>query len=83
MNPRYFKIGGMAAVVQSDTVDLTGYNDGVYVEAAGDVAIEFTDGTSHTFTLEAKDTIACSISKILSTGTTIADANIFTFKLDL
>lgn len=83
MNPRYFKIGGMAAVVQSDTVDLTGYSDGVYVEAAGDVAVEFTDGTSHTFTLAAKDTISCSIAKILSIGTTIADADIFTFKVDL
>jgi hypothetical protein len=84
MNAKYLNIKGFsAAITPNDNKDIDyKYSDGVYVESAGNVAVTFKDGSTHTFTgLVAKDTIQGEIARISSTGTTVTAGEVYTFAL--
>jgi len=77
-NVLYYMIKGTAAVTLSDSEDIDPqYSHGVLVKAAGNVAVEYEDGSQETYSGLAKfDTIKGIIKKVLATGTTVAASNL-------
>ena len=71
MNPMYEIPTGMTAVTPSDTEEIDkGYN-GIWLEDAGDLAVQFKDGSTHVYGGLLKHTqLWGQYNKIFSTGTT-------------
>jgi hypothetical protein len=68
---------GIKAVTAADGTDLPdGVARGIHLNAGGNVAVRTIQGDTPTLTLAA-GRHSMFIDRILSTGTTVADANIF------
>lgn len=62
---------GAVAVTPNDGADLAKMTEGLYIGAAGNVAVTMQDGTSVTFTgLAAGVAHRLSVKRVLATGTT-------------
>jgi hypothetical protein len=81
MNPIYFLPKGRAAVVLDATIT-DGKNHVIVVKAAGDVNVEYEDGSSEVWTVTtAPGKIYGRIAKVLSTSTTVSAANLSRFSV--
>lgn len=64
----------------SDTADI--FSDGgttraIRVQGAGDIALKYQDGTTHTFPVSDGEWIAVAVKRILATGTTVTRVDVF------
>jgi hypothetical protein len=67
---------GAAAVVQSDSVNIT-TTKAIWVGAAGTLKVTMLNGTAVTFTgINAGTLMPLQVTRIWDTGTSIADANL-------
>lgn len=73
-NPLYEIPVGMLAVTPSDTENLPGGYTGIWLEGAGDVSVQFKDGSIHIYGgLLKHSEIWGSFTKIFATNTTATD----------
>ena len=74
MNPLYDIPTGMKSVTPSDTDDIDGAYNGIWLEDGGDVAVQFKDGSTHIYGGLLKH---CELwghfKKIFATGTTATE----------
>jgi len=83
INPRDFSASGQqapasyaAAITPTDTADdnLPTFTRSIYIGGAGDLAVEFNDGTTFTFkNLLAGQVYPFRVAQVLATGTTATE----------
>ena len=73
-NPLYFIPTGMLSVTPSDTDTIDRSYNGIFLEDAGDVAVQFVDGSFHIYGgLLKHSEIWGHFLKVLATGTTATE----------
>jgi len=81
MNPLYDIPAGMKVCVPNDNEDIDKNYTGLWLEASGDVSVQFRDGSLHTYGgLIKHQEIWGQFKRVFDTGTTVTDGNLYLMK---